>query len=126
MARSVAYLRIRTHVLAIARAVPEGKVVTHEDIGQFLDVMPRHVAYILATLTADEREVLPWHRVVGTNGELKEPNPGAKGPTQADLLERDGVPLNKTRERVVRLQRVSFSITIDNTGVVPVSRQPRA
>lgn len=91
MGGSAAYARIRHDVLAIAAAVPPGRLVTHAAIGAHLDVMPRHVAYILAMLTAEEKDRLPWHRVVGADGTIRKPRPGAT--SQAALLLADGVSL---------------------------------
>lgn len=91
MAGSAAYARIRRDVLAITAAIPAGRVVTHAAIGAHLDVVPRHVAYILAMLTAEEKDALPWHRVVGADGAVRTPRPGAT--SQASLLLADGVSL---------------------------------
>ncbi len=91
MAGSAAYARIRRDVLAITAAIPPGRVVTHAAIGAHLDVVPRHVAYILAMLTAEEKDALPWHRVVGADGAIRSPRPGTT--SQASLLLADGVSL---------------------------------
>ena len=91
MARSAAYARIRRDVLAITAAVPTGRLVTHAAIGAHLDVVPRHVAYILSMLTAEEKDSLPWHPVVGADGAVRAPRPGAT--SQASLLLADGISL---------------------------------
>lgn len=62
------YARIKADVLAILRAVPPGRVVTFADVGAHLDVMPRHVAHILARLDEMERATTPWHRAVRHDG----------------------------------------------------------
>ncbi len=64
------YARIKRDVLLIMRSVPPGQVVTFADIGAHLDVMPRHVAHILATLDPMERETVPWHRAVRHDGAM--------------------------------------------------------
>ncbi len=70
MARSPFYARIKRDVLAILAVVPEGRLVTFTDAGRHLDVSPRHVAYILATLDAAEadgcRGTAPWPRAAGS------------------------------------------------------------
>jgi methylated-DNA-protein-cysteine methyltransferase related protein len=50
--------------------MPVGSVTTYKAIGNHLDVMPRHVAYILATLQEPVLSAIPWHRVVAENGKL--------------------------------------------------------
>jgi methylated-DNA-protein-cysteine methyltransferase related protein len=81
-AHSPFFARIQMQVFAIVKSIPRGRVVTFANIGAHLDVVPRHVAYILAKLTPAERVELPWHRAVP-----------AKGPPKAgaDLLLQEGV-----------------------------------
>mgnify|MGYP002777082728 CR=1 FL=1 len=66
MAGSPFFDRIRRDVLAIARSVPAGKAVTYADIGQHLDVMPRHVAYILKTLPDPASEGVDPARIIAS------------------------------------------------------------
>jgi methylated-DNA-protein-cysteine methyltransferase-like protein len=90
MARSAAYARIKGDVLRIVAAIPRGRLATHAAIGAHLDVVPRHVAYILAMLSAPEKSALPWHRVVGADGALGAPKRGAEARPQADWLRDEG------------------------------------
>jgi methylated-DNA-protein-cysteine methyltransferase related protein len=62
--------RIRSNVLAAVRAVPSGFVTTYDAIAAAQDVTPRHVAFILASVTEGEPSDVPWHRVVMRNGQL--------------------------------------------------------
>ncbi|MCE3004317.1 MAG: MGMT family protein [Xanthomonadaceae bacterium] len=94
MARSAAYARIKSDVLRIVAAIPRGRLVTHAAIGAHLDVVPRHVAYILATLEVAEKSALPWHRVVGAEGRLGTPRRGADGRAQAEWLRDEGHALD--------------------------------
>lgn len=64
MAKSPFFARIKADVLTILASIPEGGVVTFRDIGAHLDVMPRHVAYILKMLDDAERAAFPADRVV--------------------------------------------------------------
>lgn len=64
MARSPFFARIKADVLTIVASIPEDGMVTFRDIGAHLDVMPRHVAYILKTLDAGERAAFAAERVV--------------------------------------------------------------
>jgi hypothetical protein len=67
MAGSAFFARIRRDVLAIARAVPPGQAVTHADIGGHLDVMPRHVAYILKMLPDPAAEGVDPGRIIASD-----------------------------------------------------------
>ncbi|MCU0891915.1 MAG: MGMT family protein [Sandarakinorhabdus sp.] len=67
MAASPFYARIRADVLAIARAVPAGHAVTFSDIGRHLDVMPRHVAYILKMLPDPAAHGIDPARVIASD-----------------------------------------------------------
>lgn len=58
MPKSESFARIKADVLAIARAIPPGRLTSFWAIGSHLDGAPRHVAYILATLTLDEAAVM--------------------------------------------------------------------
>jgi alkylated DNA nucleotide flippase Atl1 len=58
------FARIKKDVLTIVAAIPAGRLVSYKDIGEWLDVMPRHVAYILALLDPVDRAHLPWQRAV--------------------------------------------------------------
>jgi methylated-DNA-protein-cysteine methyltransferase related protein len=91
MAGSPFYARIKTDVLAIVASIPKGKVSTYSSIGEHLDVVPRHVAYILATLEPLEKVMFPWHRVVGNDGDLGKLKSSETGESQAELLNFEGV-----------------------------------
>jgi methylated-DNA-protein-cysteine methyltransferase related protein len=91
MAGSPFYARIKGDVLAIVSAIPRGKVCTFSSIGEHLDVVPRHIAYILSTLEPLEMLQYPWHRVVGNDGNLGKPKSADTGESQAVLLALDGV-----------------------------------
>lgn len=88
MARSPHYARIRLQVLDVVERVPPGRVTTYAEIADELAVVPRHVAYLLATLAPDERAELPWHRVVGADGALAG---GERGAEQRARLAEEGV-----------------------------------
>ena len=65
--------------------VPRGRFSTFGDIAAFLDVMPRHVAFLLAKLP-----VLPWHRVLSGEGQVPDKARVAAAAWHA-LLEGEGV-----------------------------------
>lgn len=91
MASSPFYARIKADVLAIVASIPRGKVCTYSSIGEHLDVVPRHVAYILLTLEPLEKVQYPWHRVVGNDGNLGKIKTSETGESQSSLLGLDGI-----------------------------------
>jgi methylated-DNA-protein-cysteine methyltransferase related protein len=97
MAASPFFARIRDHVLQLAAAIPEGRICTHQSIGDYLDVMPRHVAYILSQLDSNEKLHYPWHRVSGSNGSLGSPKHHPDGTPQAELLRQEGLLISGNR-----------------------------
>jgi methylated-DNA-protein-cysteine methyltransferase-like protein len=72
-AKSPFFARIQGDVLAIVAAVPQGRLITFAEVGAHLDVMPRHVAYILAMLDGPERDAIPWHRALAADGRVEKP-----------------------------------------------------
>jgi methylated-DNA-protein-cysteine methyltransferase-like protein len=97
VAASPFFARIREHVLQLTAAVPEGKICTFQSMGEHLDVMPRHVAYILSQLEDSEKFVYPWHRVVSGDGSLGSSKTNPDGTSQADLLRAEGILVSGIR-----------------------------
>nr|WP_232478965.1 MGMT family protein [Roseomonas rosulenta] len=96
--------------MRIVASVPAGRVVTFADVGAHLDVAPRHVAYILATLDPVEAATLPWHRAVAADGTLGVPKSGPDGTTQRALLAAEGVafdPAGRITDVVARCSAVA-------------------
>jgi methylated-DNA-protein-cysteine methyltransferase-like protein len=91
------YARIRQQVLQLTAAVPAGKVCTFQSMGEHLDVMPRHVAYILSQLDHSEKLRYPWHRVVSGDGSLGSPKTHPDGTSQAELLRAEGILVSGKR-----------------------------
>lgn len=91
MARSKAFLGIKRNVLRIAATIPAGAVTTFGSIGTYMSVIPRQVAYILATLTDDEQRSVRWYRVVGEGSKLGTRKQDALGRSQEHLLLTEGV-----------------------------------
>ena len=101
MARSGGSVRFRAQTLAVIAAIPEGRVTTYGTIGRHLHATPRQVARILATLTAEESERLPWFRVVAANGVVSSTKLGAVGRRQIERLRAEGIavtPPNKVED----------------------------
>ena len=91
MAKSPAFARIKSDVLAIVAALPQGRVASAADIGRQIDVPARHVAYILTTLDEGERAVTPWWRVVADGGAIGRHK---RREDQIAGLRRDGVTVS--------------------------------
>ncbi len=91
MARSSGLARFKSRVLAVVAAIPEGRVATYGTIARHLQFTPRQVASILATLTVEESERLPWFRVVAANGVVSSTKLGAVGRRQIERLRAEGV-----------------------------------
>jgi methylated-DNA-protein-cysteine methyltransferase-like protein len=124
MPKSAAFVRIRADVLAIVRAIPEGRVVTFKAIGAHLDVMPRHVAYILRMLTPEEKATIPWHRAVADSGVLDKPKFDGAGQSQADLLAAEGWLIDEQRA-LTGFARRQVTIAALDSGV-PRQTRPAA
>ena len=93
MPNSVAFSRIKADILRIVAEIPEGRVCTYGDIGRHLDVVPRHVAYILTMLSDAEKARYPWYRVVADGGRLGKPKSNGFGITQTELLSEEGIAI---------------------------------
>lgn len=91
MPRSKAFAGIKRDILRISASIPAGQLTTFASIGDYLSVVPRQVAYILATLTDAELQSVPWHRVVSLDGQLAKAKADAQGRTQAELLLAEGL-----------------------------------
>jgi methylated-DNA-protein-cysteine methyltransferase related protein len=94
MPKSPAFIRIKAQVLQIVAAIPYAKLTTFRSIGEHLDVVPRHVAYILTMLTIDEKIDYPWFRVVSDDASLGVPKHGADDRSQAELLLEEGLSVS--------------------------------
>ncbi len=116
MAGSPFFARIESDVIAIVAAIPPGRVATFADIGAHLDVMPRHVAYILTMLDDAERMALPWHRVVAKDGKLLVSETSAWPSPQAARLMDEGVDVLR-EGRIADLAAVHIAVDALESGV---------
>ena len=97
MSASPFFARIRVHVLQLTALIPEGRICTFQSMGEHLDVVLRHVAYIFGQLEDNERMVYPWHRVVGGDGVLCALKKNPDGRTQTDHLRSEGFLVSGNR-----------------------------
>ncbi len=121
MPKSPAFIRIKADVLKIVAAIPAGRVCTFRSIGEHLDVMPRHVAYILAMLSDEEKNALPWYRVVADAGTLGAAKFSAEGRSQAALLNDDGIAAS-SKAITAGFDRLFIAAGLLKSGVVKQTR----
>ena len=114
MPKSAAFIRIKADILRIVAKIPEGRVATFGDIGRHLDVMPRHVAYILTMLGDEAKARYPWRRVVADRGRLGKPKSNSFGISQAEMLELEGLRISKSG--IIEDFDSVFVITTEITG----------
>jgi methylated-DNA-protein-cysteine methyltransferase related protein len=121
MPKSPAFIRIKADVLKIVSAIPPSHVTTFRSIGEHLDVMPRHVAYILTMLSPEEKTQIPWFRVVSDNTTLGVPKTAVNGKSQADLLGEEGI-LVSDNAIASTFERIFIPVAKLKSGVVKQTR----
>lgn len=68
--KSKAFARIRAEVIRLVGLIPPGKFTTYGSIAVHMNVMARHVAFVMSSLTKEEAARLPWHRVVSRDARI--------------------------------------------------------
>lgn len=91
MLRSPADRRLMVDLLAAVAAIPPGRVASVDLIAESIGVPPTVIARLLAGLTDDERQNVPWHRVVAKGGAI---GFGPHREAQFARLVREGVPVS--------------------------------
>ncbi len=115
MPRRPSLAQIRSGVLAVLAAIPEGRVTTYGAVARHLGATPRQVAYVLARLTPDESRDLPWYRVVASKGVLSTIKLGGVGRRQAERLRAEGVSVTP-RYKVEDFDAVFWAPTLSEPG----------
>jgi methylated-DNA-protein-cysteine methyltransferase related protein len=93
MPKSSAFIQIKAGVVEITAKIPVGRVTTYSAIGEHLNVMARHVAYILTTLSLEEKLELPWYRVVADRGAISSGKLTAKHNSQIEYLKQEEIKI---------------------------------
>lgn len=94
--KSQAFARIREEVVRLVSLIPEGKFTTYGSIAVHMNVMARHVAFVMGRLTPEESKSLPWHRVLAADARIS-PNMRSKlAALQKRLLKAEGFRITKT------------------------------
>jgi methylated-DNA-protein-cysteine methyltransferase related protein len=128
MPKSEAFIRIKADVLRIVSTIPHGKLTSFQALGYHLDVMPRHVAYMLSQLSPEEKLALPWYRVTADKGLLGTVKLHADGRTQAQLLGDEGIQFT-TASQVAHYDKYFVEIKALKHGIALQTRPtelPRA
>ncbi|MBL8799278.1 MAG: MGMT family protein [Planctomycetia bacterium] len=93
--------RLKAQVLAVVAAIPHGRISTYGVIARHVRCSPRQVAFVLARLTPEEAERVPWFRVIAAGGVVSSTKLGAVGREQIKRLRAEGVavtPRNKVED----------------------------
>jgi methylated-DNA-protein-cysteine methyltransferase related protein len=99
MPKSIAFAQIKAGVIEITANIPVRRVTTYGAIGEHLNVMPRHVAYILTMLNLEEKLALPWYRVVAEKGAISLGKLTTRHHAQIDYLQQEGIQIT-TKNRI--------------------------
>lgn len=117
---------LRGKLMGLLRTVPTGRVTTQEAIAVELNApSPSWVTTTLARLSEDERQLVPWHRVVAAGGAI------GRGPwheTQFARLVREGISVSpagvvQDMGRVAVLDFTTLAVTT-GTGTSKTPTKP--
>lgn len=92
--KSAAFARIRAEVIRLVALIPAGKFTTYGSIAIHMNVMARHVAFVMSRLTEEESAVLPWHRVVSSDARLSPKMPEVLWRRQRKRLQAEGMKVD--------------------------------
>jgi len=92
--KSVAFARIRAEVIRLVALIPHGKFTTYGSIAVHMNVVARHVAFVLSRLTPEESAALPWHRVVGAEARISPNMDAALSRKQRARLRSEGMKID--------------------------------
>lgn len=93
--KSVAFARIRAEVIRLVALIPSGKFTTYGSIAIHMNVVARHVAFVLSRLTDEESAALPWHRVVSADARISPNMDTATARRQRTRLRAEGMKIDR-------------------------------
>jgi methylated-DNA-protein-cysteine methyltransferase-like protein len=93
-AKSPAFARIRAEVIRLVGLIPERKFTTYGSIAVHMNVMARHVAFVMSRLTEEESKALPWHRVVSADARISPKMEAELHDQQKSRLESEGMVID--------------------------------
>lgn len=117
MLRPPAERRMAQDLLMLISTVPSGRVVGIDLLAQRLSVNPAVVTTLMTGLTEDERDRVPWHRVVAKGGAI------GRGPhrdTHFARLVREGVPVSPAGI-VQDMSRIAVTELVASAGPIPIA-----
>ena len=92
--KSKAFARIRAEVVRLVGLIPAGKFTTYGSIAIHMNVMARHVAFVMSRLTEEESAKLPWQRVVSADARISPNMEAATAKKQRSRLKKEGMKVN--------------------------------
>ncbi|EDY18729.1 Methylated-DNA-(protein)-cysteine S-methyltransferase DNA binding [Chthoniobacter flavus Ellin428] len=92
--KSKAFARIRAEVIRLVGLIPPGKFTTYGSIAIHMNVMARHVAFVMSRLTEEESAELPWHRVVSADARISPRMDATLAKLQRKRLRSEGMKIN--------------------------------
>jgi methylated-DNA-protein-cysteine methyltransferase-like protein len=92
--KSIAFARIRAEVIRLVGLIPSGKFTTYGSIAVHMNVMARHVAFVMSRLTEEESASLPWHRVVSADARVSPNMAPTLARVQRRRLRSEGMKIN--------------------------------
>ncbi len=92
--KSKAFARIRAEVIRLVGLIPPGKFTTYGSIAIHMNVMARHVAFVMSRLTEEESASLPWHRVVARDARISPNMPPTTASLQRRRLRAEGMKID--------------------------------
>ncbi len=93
--KSKAFANIREEVIRLVGLIPEGKFTTYGSIAVHMNVVARHVAFVMSRLTEEESAALPWHRLVSSDARISPTMPRKTARLQRTRLEAEGMKVNR-------------------------------
>jgi len=92
--KSKAFARIRAEVVRLVGLIPPGRFTTYGSIAIHMNVMARHVAFVMSRLTEEESAELPWHRVVSADARISPRMDATLAKLQRKRLRSEGMRIN--------------------------------
>lgn len=92
--KSPAFARIRAEVIRLVGLIPVGRFTTYGSIAVHMNVMARHVAFVMSRLTEEEAAEVPWHRVVGRDARVSPKMDAALAREQKRRLRSEGLRID--------------------------------
>ena len=95
MIQSLTYARPSAAGAPVLPATPASaaRLTTYGSIAVHMNVMARHVAFVMSNLTEEESAKLPWHRVVSADARISPNMEAATAKKQRQRLKKEGMKI---------------------------------